>query len=332
MFREALAGCNLYVVATRPRILIDPIDFSVDQETLSGNFIVQRPDGITHVPFQCELSRVHAGDGEPIEAIGILPSGTHVVLVTTAGRSMIAAHILVGVAEAALVDEDRDLEVLYVGQGIGRSTKRTAVDRLLRHSTLQRVLAEAVTFQPQHEILLLLYRFEHGKVFASTGGDLNAEPIATLEEDRFHLDRVHRVKLDRRAIVSLAEAGLIRHFQPYFNIQVKGSDFTASRKLKVLERLLTQDITGLIVEISSANMRSRLRSPSAPPLDMAELFDPAGLSAEHLETNDLKRRWAEELHLMSHTQYARFPLTNSHERDTFLHGMIWRGETGRKPL
>lgn len=331
VFRQAIEDCNLYVVAARPRILIDPVDFSVDRKVgLAGHFIVQRENGITRVPFRCEFTPGDAGGQEPIEAIGVAPAGTHIVLVTATRQTMLASHVVVAMAESALTDEDRDLEVLYVGQGIGRSSKRTALDRLLDHSTLQRILAEATTYQPNLEILLLLYRFEHQKIFASTGGDLNAEPTATAEEEFAHLDHMHNIKLDRRAVVSLAEAALIRHFQPYFNVQIKGSDFSARNKIKVLEKLLMQDMTGLIVEISSANIQSRLRTASAPPLDLTELFAPAALSGSALETSEMKQRWAEDLHLMAHTQYAQFPLTNPHERDTFLHGMIWRGETQRR--
>ncbi|WP_155518253.1 hypothetical protein [Ralstonia solanacearum] len=330
-FRQAIEGCNLYVVAARPRILIDPADFSVDRKVaLSGHFIVQRQEGVTQVPFRCEFTPEDAGGAEPIEAIGIVPSGTHVVLVTATRRTMLASHVVVAMAQSALTDEDRDLEVLYVGQSIGRSSKRTALDRLLQHSTLQRILAEATTYQPNQEIILLLYRFEHGRIFASTGGDLNAEPTATSEEELVHLDRMHNIKLDRRAIVSLAEAALIRHFQPYFNVQIKGNDFTARSKIKVLERLLMQDMTGLMVEISSANIQSRLRTASAPPLDLTELFEPSALNGSALESSEMKQQWAEELHLMAHTQFAQFPLTNAQERDTFLHGMIWRGETQRQ--
>lgn len=329
--REAIAHCNIYVIAGRRRILIDPTDFSLNSNIFSGNFVIQRDDGIAHFPFAFEVTADRIGDGTIIYDVAVAQCGTHILLLTENGQLPLAAHVIAASARSDLPPENRDLEVLYVGQGIGKTAKRNAVDRLLNHSTLQRILAEGVTFYPDREVLLLLYRFEHLRIFASTGGDMNAIPIATADEEHQHMERLGRIKLSRHAIVSLAEAGLIRHFQPLYNVLVKANDFSAKRKLTVLKKLLTQDITGLIVEIASANVRSRLCSPSAPPLELSDFFDSDVLRGERLETDELKRRWANELHLMAHTQYAQFPLTTAHERDTFLHGMVWNGQTQRTP-
>ncbi|EON11730.1 hypothetical protein C266_20974 [Pandoraea sp. SD6-2] len=228
--------------------------------------------------------------------------------------------------------EARDLCVLYVGQGIGRTQKRTALDRLTRHSTLQRILAETQTFHPDHEILLLLYRFEHGNVFASNGGDMTVDASATHEEDLQHLSQLSNVHLGRGSIVSLAEAGLIRYFQPQYNVQLKSADFTAKKKITVLTKVLNQGITGLIVEIGSGNLNSRLFTPSAPPFNMETLLSPEALRGDRLETNELKQQWAEEIHAMAHTHIAKFPLTSPDERDTFLHGTKWVGEEERTPI
>lgn len=327
--REAIANCNIYLITGRRRILIDPSDFSLTGHTLTGNFLVQSPDGMMPVPFEYEITADRIGEDNVLKGVAVAPFGTHVVIVTERGQLRLPAHVIVTSACADLPQEDRDLEVLYVGQGIGKSGKRTAVDRLLNHSTLQRILADAVTFHPDREIVLLLYRFEHLRIIASTGGDMNATPIATVEEERRHMERLGNIKLNRHAIVSLAEAGLIRHFQPLYNVQVKSNNFSSKSKLAVLKKLLTQDIAGLIVEICTGNVRSRLSSPSAPPLELSDFFDPDVLRGERIEADDVKQKWEDELHLMAHTQYAKFPLTNAHERDTFLHGMIWNGKTER---
>jgi len=61
----------------------------------------------------------------------------------------------------------------------------------------------------------------------------------------------------------------------------------------------------------------------------AEFFNTL-LSGERLETEEMRQQWAEDVKLMAHTQYASFPLTTPEERDTFLHGTIWNGETERR--
>jgi len=50
-FRDAIADCNLYVIATRERILIQPERVSFVDNILHGNFIVRRENGWVQIPF-----------------------------------------------------------------------------------------------------------------------------------------------------------------------------------------------------------------------------------------------------------------------------------------
>ncbi len=328
--RRIIADCNIYVIGSRERILILPERFTFADNVLHGLFVVRRASSLVQIPFRWDLAATWQCSGDAVKGIGVLPSGTHLIVDTPRGQFPVAAHFVVANAESDLIYEDCDLEVIYVGQGIGRSQRRTALDRLLKHSTLQRILADATTYRPGSEVLLLLYRFEHHRVFMSTGGDLQADPQSTVEEEREHLERMRNLTLSRHEQVALAEAALIRHFQPYYNVQLKDTNFAAPKRIKVLEQLLQKDISGLMVEIASANIRSRLRSTSAPPHDLTELFDPKTLSGERLESDDMRQQWADEVKLIAHTQHANFPLTTPEERDTFLHGVIWDGETERR--
>ncbi len=329
-FRQTIADCNIYVVGRRERILIHPERFTFTDNILHGQFVVMRASGIVHIPFRWNLVDTWRCVGDSVKGVHVLPSGTHLIVETQCGPMPVPAHFVVANADSLLSYEDCDLEVLYVGQGIGRSLRRTALDRLLKHSTLQRILAEVTTYRPSSEVLLLLYRFEHHRVFMSTGGDLQAEPESSEEEEGAHLQKMRTLVLSRHAQVALAEAALIRHFQPHYNEQLKGSNFAARKRISVLEQLLQKDISGLMVEIASSNIRSRLRSASAPPRDLTELFEPEVLNGERLESDDMRQLWADEVKLMAHTQFANFPLTTPEERDSFLHGIIWNGETERQ--
>jgi hypothetical protein len=326
--RQLLKDCNIYVIAARPRILIDPEEVVVEGGCVYGRFIVQRATGVVHVPFTWHLplgwETVTADD------VGVAQTGTHIDLNLSSRHSLVPAHIVVAHAQSALRNVDKDLEVLYVGQGIGRSRQRSALDRLLGHTTLQRILAEMTTFYPHSEVLLLLYRFEHRKTFISTGGDLTAEPLASEEEEHAHLDRMRTVSLSRHEQIALAEAALIRHFQPWFNVQIKSNNFSGQKKLKVLDGLLKKDFTGLIVEICSSNISSRLRTAQASPLELGDLFPPEALNGSRLETDEDKAEWQRQLHTMAHTHFANFPLTTPEERDTFMHGVRWHGQEERQ--
>lgn len=325
--RQALINCNIYIIANRRRIYIDPDNFSLEGSFLHGYFVVQRVNGFEKIPFKWHVLESVNANADLDVAVAL--SGTHVCVIIEGQKSLVASHIVIASAESELTVHDRDLEVLYVGQGIGKSNKRNAIDRLLNHSTLQRILAENSTYYPEAEIQLLLYRFEHGQTFMSTGGDLSAEPMASVDEERAHMMRMNTVHLTRHEKVALAEAALIRHFQPWFNIQLKKSDFAARKKIAVLERLLKKDMTGLIVELCTSNLNSRLMTANAAPPNLSELFAPEALNGGRLTSEEDKLEWSAELHAMAHSHYAKFALTTPEERDTFMHGTIWNGEEQR---
>ncbi|MEW6703784.1 MAG: hypothetical protein AB1430_02910 [Pseudomonadota bacterium] len=268
----------------------------------------------------------------PFDNFGVAESGTHIVLVKGEVQIPIAAHRLVAEAASSLTHEERDLHVLYVGQGIGRSKKRSALERLLDHSTLQRILADVNALHPSNEVLLLLYRFEHQKAFLSTGGDLRLDPRSTADEELAHMHRMTSTKMSRRSQVALSEAALIRYFQPYYNVKLKESRFATGNRIAVLREVLKNDMTGVIVEICSSSAGSRLRSESAVPRELSSLFDTEALTGSRLDSDDMRRAWREQLHQMAHTHYAQFALTTPQERDTFMHGTIWNGGNDRVDL
>lgn len=132
-------------------------------------------------------------------------NGTKLVVITANIKQIVSVSNLIAEARSNLLPTDTDLRVMYVGQGIGRKGTRTAVDRLRAHSTLQRILAEMSTYFPSSEVLLLLYRFEHGRTIISNGGNMNVEPLSSIAEDTLHFNRLSNVKLKRADMVSLAE-------------------------------------------------------------------------------------------------------------------------------
>lgn len=76
--RQLLKDCNVYVIAARPRILIDPDEFSLKGCSFHGRFIVQRPDGVVRVPFAWRLPP----DWESADAgcTAVVLAGTHIEL------------------------------------------------------------------------------------------------------------------------------------------------------------------------------------------------------------------------------------------------------------
>jgi hypothetical protein len=326
--REKLVGCNVYVVACRQRIRIDFRSIELSGNTIIGRLYVARGAWVA-LPFSFQLSPKHHMDDLASLEVMASAEGTHVALRRGDTVNLIAAHVIVAGAECDLTAEERDLHVLYIGQGIGRSQSRLAIDRLSNHAKVQRILADMHTYHPDTEVLFLLYRFDRSRMILSTGGDLNLEVAASAEEDGLHMKRLCAARVDRRARISLAEAALINYFKPPYNDLLKKSNFAARRKLKLLEEILSHDLTGLMVEICSHNLRSRLRSAAQPPVEI----DPAlvkGYQRLAKESGELAERAGEELAQMMHTHHINFPLTTPEERDTFIHGTRWIGANERK--
>lgn len=329
--KEALLACNVYLIARRPRIYIKPEGFALSGRTVTGEFLVQGEHGMTAVPFVYEISGSSIPDDVPIEDVAVALNGTSLVIMTPAGQQFVAVNAIIATARSLLTPQDTDLEVLYVGQAIGRTKSRNALDRLLSHNKLQQILAETSTHFPEREVLLLLYRFEHGRTIISNGGDFNVEAQASDEQDSAHMDRLRSVRLNRKEVVSLAEAGLINYFKPYYNTLIKTSIFSSKDKLKVLKQLLMKGIAGLVVELCSVNLRSRIGTVHAVPMELADFMPAEVLDGRNLEDEGMREQLREQLKQMAHTHYARFPLTTTQERNTFLHGTTFIGQT-EEPL
>lgn len=128
-------------------------------------------------------------------------------------------------------------------------------------------------------------------------------------------------------VVSLAEAGLINYFKPYYNTLLRTTNFSSKDKLKVLKQLLKKGIAGLVVELCSVHLRSRIGTVHAVPIDLTEVMPVEVLDGRNIEEDDIKERWQEQLKEMAHSHYARFPLTTTNERNTFLHGTTFIGQS-----
>lgn len=312
-YKVALSDCNIYLIVRRHRIYLNPNSIQLGNRTVQGEFLVQRTGRAVSVPFVYDINQSSVPPNIPIQHVGAAENGTGLMLSTSQGLHTIATSALVATAQSGLVASDTDLEVLYVGQGIGRKIKRTALNRLLSHTKLQQILAETTTHFPEREVLLLLYRFEHEQTLISNGGDFNLQAQASVKQDKTHFDRLTRVKLDRKEVVALAEAGLINYFKPHYNTLLKTTNFAAIDKLRVLKQLMKKGITGLIVELCTANLRSRVGTVHAVPKEAP----PGALHGGAVEDQTAMSLWLKQF---NHSHFAEFPLTTLEERNTFLHG------------
>lgn len=250
--------CHLYLVTSRPRQSVLPETVTITDTSVS--FTLRLQVGGAFAESQVFGSH-ELGPGPwrweskwPYEEFSIVNSTTGEV-----PMSAVVALLGIGLEDERWPRAALRHDVLYVGQAFGRDGERTAWDRLKNHSTLQRILAES---PPDRQVWLSLAAITdvHGAQLMSP------HPATASAEDE--LERNTRIAMAvandavfrARDSVALAEAGLIRFFQPPYNRYLRDS-FPAPRQVP-LETARTFDFHGLIVELQGQEIHALFGSES----------------------------------------------------------------------
>jgi hypothetical protein len=150
-------------------------------------------------------------------------------------------------------------QVKYIGQAYGQDGSRNAVDRLLKHETLQKIALKG-TPVGQRITLLLLEIQPNNQLFTSIN------PFAQNKEEgnsriQLGLDKLFNTTEAER--ISLYEAALIRYFYPEFNKEFK--DSFPSTNLKILQDCYKKDFSAVIAEICIDDLPFRIFSEEIKP-------------------------------------------------------------------
>lgn len=159
-----------------------------------------------------------------------------------------------------------NFEVKYIGQAYGKNGSRNAIDRLLKHETLQKISIKGIpegykltlillTIQPNNQLITLFNPHAQNNDQGSSRIKLGLDKLyGTTEEEQ----------------VSLYEASLIRYFSPQYNIEFKNS--FPSTNLKILEECYAKDFAAVVAEICIDNLPFKLFSESveAKPYHIAK--------------------------------------------------------------
>ena len=107
------------------------------------------------------------------------------------------------------------MEVLYIGQAFGINGKRTAIDRLKSHETLQKILTDCHCKRPDRRLFILL--LEMTPVLSSVFDGITKKYTCNENESKKHLKDVIRNKLKENQIINITEAAIINYFKPEYN-------------------------------------------------------------------------------------------------------------------
>jgi hypothetical protein len=159
----------------------------------------------------------------------------------------------------SLESKDICFEVKYIGQAYGQDGSRNAIDRLLKHETLQKIAIKGVP-EGRKLTLLLLTVQSNNQVFTSIN------PFAKNQENgemRIEAGLAKLFNTTEAERISLYEAALIRYFYPEFNKEFK--DSFPSTNLKILRDCYKKDFCSVIAEICFDELPFQLRSSSVEP-------------------------------------------------------------------
>ncbi len=298
-FNDArLKQFQVYFIMRRPRICVIPETVCYKNSLLRAKLIVQRgarfeeidfkgilpPFHMEGFPSDWEPARVWADPGFPSSTIYVepdfLPGGqlsimlSDVLLYNTIGRPDV-----------------EDFHVDYIGHALGKDGLKGSIDRLVGrsgkragHENLQRILVELNSRHPDQEAFVALFRFEEQQRIMS-GGATPHEPRNSFDDSPDRLSRFLDAGVPRSIRIKLAEAALIRYFQPRFNHTYKDA-FPAAHH-RIMKAIRSLDMTGVVATFHTVLAGVRMYSEVAAPSQSHIAFMPVRSEADRLSIFEL---------------------------------------------
>lgn len=239
--------CHLYFICKRPRITIDPDNFEVTKEYIKLTFNIQRKNKfeVKEYKFTNTFSR------DDIKLKSEYPN--NIFQLYTDDEILVDAKVAPFLQ--TLIREDfLDLEVLYIGQSYGVEGARTAPDRLMSHSTLQGIYAEAIINNPDSEIYLALASFTQINIMMMDGRTKFTDE--ELDEDAIRRpivnDKLNWEGISEQQKINFTEASLIKYFQPKYNKIYKDSFPNPAHK--TYSECYELDINAVCIELQTYEM------------------------------------------------------------------------------
>jgi hypothetical protein len=234
--------CHIYLIGYTPKI--DFIDAQQKGSTLELKFEIIGKEHIVQYEIPPELSLKRDGDLYYLEG-------------ATGQRYWPNEQEM----QARLNSESKaiNFEVKYVGQAYGQDGSRNAIDRLLKHESLQKIALKGVP--DGYMLTLLLLAVQPNNQLITT-----MNPFARNSDDgsaRIQSGLVKLFNTSEEERISLYEAALIRYFYPEFNKEFK--DSFPSTNLKILQDCYNKDFCSVVAEICFDEIPFQLWSQTVKP-------------------------------------------------------------------
>lgn len=261
-------SCHIYLICRRPSQSFAPDTFQYVNGRLNGHIRYRVLGEERLEPFVFPLKLV---DGA--ERVGLSDYPHKEVRTLNANGEVVRRFPAFAMSPGIInVPDLVQLEVLYVGQAYAGG-RRSAFDRLKSHSTLQKILADMQEKMPDDEAVILTFEYVPYQIISSFDGTAT-DAISDETDSRRFISILDNPLTDEQQIC-LAEAGLIRYFQPKYNEIYKRS--FPKNDQKILNSCYEVDFCGLIVEIDTSEVGyylfSQGRAPAVHHTAQFDLFD-----------------------------------------------------------
>lgn len=235
--RQTIDRCHIYIIGWTPRL--DFVRMRLEDSILYCDFLVAGKEASVGRPVPSDARLVRVDEYWHIE----LADGTKRVPNVDAVLEELCDDV-----------GGLEFEVAYVGQSFGKDGDRSALDRLRKHETLQKI---SLVGQRADRVLQVIMVELDADTQLFTLFRPDAEDDTTADERiRAGFDKLYGTTEAER--VSLYEAALIRHFEPEFNVHFKNT--FPSTNLKLLQDCYDKDFSGLVAEFIFEKFMFRLGS------------------------------------------------------------------------
>jgi hypothetical protein len=219
---DAESPCHIYFIGKRPRVTIDKDYFELHQDYIGLNFKIQYEDKVEELPLKFTnefgINNLRLQTKYPYNTFQILLNEETLIDAKVSPFLQTFYHNIHGI-------DFLDFEVLYIGQSYGVEGARTAPDRLVNHSTLQGIYAEAISNNPDSEIWLALASFTQVNLMMFDGRTKFSEEEKIIDKERFSkaFEKINYEGMNEQQKINFTEAALIRYFEPPYNKIYKDS-------------------------------------------------------------------------------------------------------------
>lgn len=248
---------NLYMIARRPRIMLDPATVKVNDELISGQFTVKNGESIETHDFtllnQLGTSQITFESPDPNNMFYVYDENEHLLAM---GKT---ANLVPLCRES--FDELLNLEVLYIGQPYGLEGVSGNPVKILDLPAIQQICLEVSEQSSDHEIWLILWSFQE----MPDSNNYNLDLLNDAEEAEL-LKKVMETKISPQQLINFTEAALIKYFEPEYN-NISDHDF-GNKAAETYSDCTSLQVTSVTVEINTEEISSSLWSPKVEPFCM----------------------------------------------------------------